>query len=326
MREKWKNKYSDFSDTINNVESKFEYNGKLRIKLTDKCNLRCPFCHYEGTPKVKEISTEDTNLHKWLLIFRKYFNKIHLTGGEPTLYSRLKEIVKLFKKYEYEIVITTNGTILNDDFKQLLPYFNYVNVSFHTLNSGYFEDFVYTKEKSHFYIKKIMDNVLYLKNFYGKVRLNTVVTPMSEQNLLDIINFSMQNNIPLKLVPDWRFYKEGMDFINMTLTKHNFKLASIISKIPGSNVRKIFKNNEGYNIEVKDLHPCYLPFWCQKCELKEKCLETFAFLRLEGNPLKFKICISKPSINARLFEENIWPFLKIELVKALKYKEHLYEK
>ncbi|PIP33596.1 hypothetical protein COX22_03505 [Candidatus Falkowbacteria bacterium CG23_combo_of_CG06-09_8_20_14_all_49_15] len=44
--------------------------------------------------------------------------------------------------------------------------------------------------------------------------------------------------------------------------------------------------------------------------MKAGCIESFAFLRLEGNPLRFKICIDKPAISSSEFGEKFWPKFK----------------
>jgi len=302
-----------------------EYNGKIRVKLTDKCNLHCPFCHFEGTPEIEEISPKDPILLKWLNIFKDYFDKVHLTGGEPLLYSSLKEIIEVFNKHGYKVAMTTNGTFLNDSFRELLPSLDYINVSFHTQNPKYFKYFV-THKRALFFIEKIKDTILFLKETFKRVRINAVVSPNPEQKIEEIMDFSFRNNILLKLVPDWRFYEEAERFIEEILNQHGFVLDSIILKMPSSNIRKIFKDSYGNKIEVKSLKPFYLSSWCDKCTLKEKCLETFAFLRLEGNPLRFKPCIYKPSIDVEMFSKIVWPSLKKEMEKALKYKEDKNER
>lgn len=60
----------------------------------------------------------------------------------------------------------------------------------------------------------------------------------------------------------------------------------------------------------------YLEFWCNGCKMKNKCIESFAFLRLEGNPLRFKICIDRLAISSAQFENDFWPKFKGIMDKA----------
>jgi len=76
------------------------------------------------------------------------------------------------------------------------------------------------------------------------------------------------------------------------------------------------RDKNGYAIEFKDIKPYYLKFWCTGCKIKNKCIESFAFLRLEGNPLRFKICIDKLAITVSQFENNFWSQFKKIMDKA----------
>jgi cyclic pyranopterin phosphate synthase len=88
----------------------------LRISLTDKCNLKCIYCHREGEDREGgyELTIEDIKLiaeaSKHLEI-----SKVKLTGGEPLLRSDIVEIVKVFSELGFEdISLTTNGALIAD--------------------------------------------------------------------------------------------------------------------------------------------------------------------------------------------------------------------
>ena len=83
----------------------------LRIAVTDRCNLKCIYCHREGQENA------DGEMPKDLIIkladgFRESgIRKIKITGGEPLLRKDLPEIISDMPEFE-EISITTNGTRL----------------------------------------------------------------------------------------------------------------------------------------------------------------------------------------------------------------------
>jgi len=88
----------------------------LRISLTDKCNLKCIYCHREGEDRrgSYELAIEDIKLiaevSKHLEI-----DKVKLTGGEPLLRNDVVEIVKIFSELGFEdISLTTNGVLIAD--------------------------------------------------------------------------------------------------------------------------------------------------------------------------------------------------------------------
>jgi cyclic pyranopterin phosphate synthase len=295
---------------------RIEYNDKIRIKITDKCNLSCPFCHCEGTKETEEISLSDKVFTKWIRELNKYYKVVHLTGGEPTLYQNLPNLCKYLKSEGYEVFITSNLLLLNDNLYAALPYISKINVSLHSLNPVYFKDFIKKDANPEDYLKIIKNNILKLKEKINKISINAVVSDDDQQDLDGVLNFCRENKILLKLVPDWRFYKNAKKYILDFLKNNDFEEYETVIKEPGSNIRFRYKDENSYIIEFKDIRPYYLKFWCNGCKMKNKCIESFAFLRLEGNPLRFKICIDKLAISSDQFESNFWPKFKEIMDKA----------
>ncbi len=85
----------------------------LRLSLTQRCNLRCFYCHNEGQERSQsEIGVEeiDSILRVASTIGIK---KLKLTGGEPLLHQDIVEIVRRASKYMDEVSMVTNGTLLS---------------------------------------------------------------------------------------------------------------------------------------------------------------------------------------------------------------------
>jgi cyclic pyranopterin phosphate synthase len=86
----------------------------LRISLTDRCNLRCVYCmpmHGLTFVPNKELLTVDELEKVARAAVDTGFNKIRLTGGEPTLRRDIVEIVHRLTKIDGvdQLVMTTNG-------------------------------------------------------------------------------------------------------------------------------------------------------------------------------------------------------------------------
>ncbi|MDM8519373.1 GTP 3',8-cyclase MoaA [Anaerolineales bacterium HSG6] len=86
----------------------------LRISLTDRCNLRCVYCmplhDLQFVPTSELLSlTELENIGQAAV--EVGFNKIRLTGGEPTLRHDLVDIVRTLSHIDgiTEVTMTTNG-------------------------------------------------------------------------------------------------------------------------------------------------------------------------------------------------------------------------
>lgn len=89
----------------------------LRISLTDHCNLRCIYCMPEDMtfrPNA-ELMQDDEILTLTRIFASLGFDKIRLTGGEPTLRKNVIQIVNGIANTEgvRSVSMTTNGLLLN---------------------------------------------------------------------------------------------------------------------------------------------------------------------------------------------------------------------
>ncbi|NOY98857.1 MAG: GTP 3',8-cyclase MoaA [Chloroflexi bacterium] len=89
----------------------------LRISLTDHCNLRCVYCMPEDMtfrPNA-ELMQDDEILRLTRLFAGLGFDKIRLTGGEPTVRANVVEIVRGIAATSgiRSVSMTTNGLLLS---------------------------------------------------------------------------------------------------------------------------------------------------------------------------------------------------------------------
>lgn len=91
---------------------------RMAVALTTRCNLSCKWC-YRLDPQYKRILGKDLSLE----IYRRFvkntegkFRMVHLAGlGEPMLYPKLEEAIRLSRALSKNIKLTTNGTLLTAD-------------------------------------------------------------------------------------------------------------------------------------------------------------------------------------------------------------------
>ncbi|MDT0332004.1 radical SAM protein [Nocardiopsis lambiniae] len=113
----------------------------LRVKILDACGMTCTFCHNEGTPVVVDNRNlgpfqitgssgrtsiyaatngaaflpatipPDREFARTLRLMNECMGctELHLTGGEPTLHSRLPDLVRLAVDQGYRVCMTSNG-------------------------------------------------------------------------------------------------------------------------------------------------------------------------------------------------------------------------
>jgi cyclic pyranopterin phosphate synthase len=111
----------------------------LRISLTDHCNLRCVYCMPEDMtfrPNA-ELMQDDEVIHFVRLFASLGFQKIRLTGGEPTVRMHIVELVREIALTPgiRSLSITTNGVLLGRLARPLAEAgLQRVNVSLDTLD------------------------------------------------------------------------------------------------------------------------------------------------------------------------------------------------
>jgi cyclic pyranopterin phosphate synthase len=116
----------------------------LRISLTDKCNLRCVYCMPEEMTfrPSAELLQDDEILRLVELFAGLGFEKIRLTGGEPTVRANLVDLVDQIAQTEgiKIVAMTTNGLLLNQLAQPLSDAgLERVNISIDTLNPDKFK-------------------------------------------------------------------------------------------------------------------------------------------------------------------------------------------
>ena len=76
------------------------------------CNFRCPFCHNAtlvlSPGECERISEEE--LLEFLKSRKGKLTGVCITGGEPTLYPTLKDLIKKIKDMSFSVKLDTNGT------------------------------------------------------------------------------------------------------------------------------------------------------------------------------------------------------------------------
>ncbi len=116
----------------------------LRISLTDHCNLRCVYCMPEDQtfrPNA-DLMQDDEILLLTRLFANLGFDKIRLTGGEPTVRAHIVDIVRGIASTQgiRSVSMTTNGLLLPRLAESLAEAgLQRVNISIDTLNPEKFK-------------------------------------------------------------------------------------------------------------------------------------------------------------------------------------------
>jgi GTP 3',8-cyclase len=118
---------------------------KLRISVTDRCNMRCVYCMPSNNTDWFE--QDDILSYEEIIQLTKVFvglgvEKIRVTGGEPTVRPKIESLIQALAKINgiKSISMTTNGLLLQDKVKQLKAAgLGSVNISLDTLKADRFK-------------------------------------------------------------------------------------------------------------------------------------------------------------------------------------------
>jgi len=116
----------------------------LRISLTDHCNLRCVYCMPEDM--TFQPNAELMQDHEVIALVRLFaslgFDKLRLTGGEPTVRAHIVDLVREITRIPgvRSVSMTTNGVLLSRLAQPLAQAgLQRVNISIDTLDAAKFK-------------------------------------------------------------------------------------------------------------------------------------------------------------------------------------------
>ena len=175
---------------------------KIRLSLTDKCNLRCNYCMVENTSFMPDTAllTADEVTTIVRLLHSLGINQIRLTGGEPLL---RKDIINITKSIfdiskNIELSLTTNGVLLERFAKSLfVSGIRTINVSLDTLDEGQFR--AITKRNN---LSDVISGILYARQIgFNKIKLNAVITKTSNiDQIIPLARFAFEHNLELRFI------------------------------------------------------------------------------------------------------------------------------
>lgn len=97
------------------------------LRLTSRCNLKCPFCFGSN------CMNQEMNYDELLRLIDQFWEygvrNLVLTGGEPMLYGNLLHLMEYAKNKGYRLILSTNGLIQEDVRKSnILPLIDWISL------------------------------------------------------------------------------------------------------------------------------------------------------------------------------------------------------
>ncbi|MCF6149434.1 MAG: radical SAM protein [Candidatus Kuenenia sp.] len=98
--------------------------GNLLIHLLDKCNLHCKHCYLDASSHGKCVLPLDLVKRTMDEADDLGINSLQFSGGEPFLYPYIQEVLCAAKGRKFNVVLSTNGTCIDDRAADLLADIN----------------------------------------------------------------------------------------------------------------------------------------------------------------------------------------------------------
>jgi GTP 3',8-cyclase len=179
----------------------------LRVSVTDRCNLRCPYCMpaevfgagYAFLPRA-EILTFEEIARAVRVMTELGVRKVRLTGGEPLLRRELPRLVRMLSEVAdlEDLALTTNGLLLAGLADELRSAgLHRVTVSLDALDDALFRKMSGAKRS----VSDVLDGLAKAKAVDFPVKVNCVVQRgVNESEILPLARYCREMSFTLRFI------------------------------------------------------------------------------------------------------------------------------
>ena len=208
---------------------------KLRVSVTDRCNMRCGYCMPTNNTKWFD-STEVLSFEEIIRLSSIFANlgveKIRITGGEPLVRPLIENLIKSIAKIPHikSIGLTTNGLLLSDRVKKLKSSgLNSVNISLDSFKEDRFKMMTGING-----LDKVISSIQKAKDAGLDVKINTVVVRgWNDDEVVEFANFARHTGITVRFIEFMPLDGTGIWRSDLVFSKKEMieKLESNIGKV-----------------------------------------------------------------------------------------------
>ncbi len=175
---------------------------KLRISVTDKCNMRCGYCMPKDNTKWFD-TTEVLSFEEIIRLSSIFANlgveKIRITGGEPLVRPSVENLIKSIAKIGdiKSIGLTTNGLLLLERVEALKSSgLDSVNISLDSFKEDRFKMMTGVNG-----LDKVISSIQKAKDVGLDVKINTVVVRgWNDDEVVEFANFARRTGITVRFI------------------------------------------------------------------------------------------------------------------------------
>ena len=176
------------------------YWDKIRILVANGCNYRCRFCHNEGQSKYSPSQYMSFENLKTLIDFIQDQDVAELcfSGGEPFLNRDLVRMIRYAdENTASDIGCATNlSLITNTQIQELSSTRVKFNIQFPFASDADFRDSTGTGN-----YMKVVETIKKVQDSGINIGLNSVIQSLDMSKLVQVLEFALENELPLKLLP-----------------------------------------------------------------------------------------------------------------------------
>ena len=246
---------------------------KLRISVTDRCNLQCIYCMPKNNNNwfdPSDILTFDEIIRFASIMSKLGIDNIRLTGGEPLLRLNIENLIENLSKITgiKKISMTTNGILLPDKISQLKKAgLSSINISLDTFNHEKFKKINGTDS-----LAQVLESIKIATKEQMSIKINTVVMRnWNDDEVVDFARFSKTTGHQVRFIEFMPLDGSGIWNEDMVVTKQEImtksrhKIGQLIPlDIDRSSPAKLFTFSDGKGI-IGFIPSISEPF-CQNCD------------------------------------------------------------
>jgi cyclic pyranopterin phosphate synthase len=247
---------------------------KLRISVTDKCNMRCGYCMPKDNMNWFD-TTEVLSFEEIIRLSSIFANlgieKIRITGGEPLVRPSIEDLIRLIAKIDNikSIGLTTNGLLLLEKVEALKSNgLNSVNISLDSFKENKFKMMTGVNG-----LGKVINSIQKAKDVGLDVRINTVVVRgWNDDEVVEFANFARRTGITVRFIEFMPLDGTGMWRSELVFSKKEMikKIETDIGKVfPASEQEasapaKLYSFSDG--VGIVGFIPSITEPFCNQCD------------------------------------------------------------
>lgn len=216
-------------------------NKKCLIQLTEKCNLHCKHCFVDANGYGDEMEYEKIESRILPQLKKNSITKVTLTGGEPFVYDRLADVVRLLSEEGISVCICTNASLITSTFLRRVQgcqvHFNVSLDGFSASSHGRFrgneEPWMFERMKGNIELlgeKGLLNGILVTPNKYAEL-----------SEYVSICNFAEQCGAKYVLMNPLSQFGRGEEGVSMALASRQMEeIRTVTNKYNSDHMEMVY--------------------------------------------------------------------------------------